>query len=468
MLKISVTLVKNNSGFVVLFAQPAPSSTIDTKGMNPDRRRVQRWFYWGLALSLVLLLAGWWVGSAHTLAIPGGRLIALSRLFGLFATYTILLEILLMSRIPFIEEHFDLHETIDLHRWNGYGILVSIVAHTIFVVLGYAAPGHAGLWHVFVIMNTQYEDVLIATLGTLIFLAATALSVNIARKRLPYQWWWFSHLTLYGAVVLVTPHQLKTGGDFIGHFWYTAYWYMWYIAVFGLLAYYRFLRPLWLMARYRFRVQRIVPEANNIYSVYVSGRDIDLFRFQPGQYATWWVLAAGMWWQGHPFSFSGPPGGQLLRFTVKASGDFSRKLARLRPGTPIAIDGPRGSFTASRAYGADNVVLVAGGIGVAPYLSAIGTLLDEGKSVTLLYAARTRQDVSFVRELASLQQEGLQVEVYLQDKGKLIDGEVLANYLGGSTVVYLCGPDGMSRSLAQALKRLGLPKWAIVTERFAY
>jgi predicted ferric reductase len=434
--------------------------------MYPERRTNQRLLYWGLGISLTLLLAGWWAGSASTLLIPGGRLIALSRLFGLLATYTILLEILLMCRTPFIEENFDLHETIDLHHWNGYGILLSIIAHTVFVVLGYAAPGHTGLWRQFVLLNTQYEDVLIATIGTIIFFIATFLSLKIARKKLPHELWFITHLTLYAAVILVTPHQLKTGGDFIGHFWYTTYWYMWYIGVFGALAYYRFLRPMSYAARYQFRIQQVVAEANNIYSVYVTGRNIDHFRFKSGQYATWWILAPGMWWQGHPFSFSGPPGEEFIRFTIKVSGDFTKQLARLQPGARIIVDGPRGSFTSDRAYGANRVLLIAGGIGVAPYLSTIEALLTSGKRVTLLYSARSRKDISFGHELTALREQGLRVQIFLQ--GRQIDEATLQPYAQPGTVVYLCGPDGMSHALTRTLKRLGVSKAAIVTERFAY
>lgn len=436
--------------------------------MDYARRRTQQLFYGGIIASLALLWGGWWSGSVHELAVPGGRLVMWSRLFGLLATYCILLEVLLMSRAPFIERHFDLHETIDLHRLTGYGILFSVVAHVVFVTLGYAAPGHVGLWHQFVMFNTQFEDIFIATLGTLLFFVATALSVQVARKRLPHEWWWLMHLSLYGAILFVTLHQVKTGGDFLGHFWFTAYWYAWYIGVFGLLAYYRFCRPLLSSLRHRFRVERVTQEARGVYSVYISGRHVEDFQFQPGQYATWWLLAPGMWWQGHPFSFSGPAGQRLLRFTAKVSGDFSGRLDSLRPGTPVIIDGPRGGFTASRAARASNVLLVAGGIGVAPYVPIIWELLAAGKTVTLLYAARTPQDVAFASELRVLEQRGLRVQTFMSEQGQYITDGVLAPYIQPGTVAYICGPDGMSRALAGGLNRLGLPKRAIVTERFAY
>ena len=432
------------------------------------RRIRQRLFYGGLFASLALLLAGWWLGSAQTLLIPGGRLIALGRLFGLLATYTILLEVLLMSRVPFFEETFDLHETVDLHRWNGYGILFSLTAHAVFITLGYAAPGHVGLWHQFVLLNTQYEDVLIATLGTIIFLAATSLSVGAMRRKLPHEVWFAAHLTLYVAILMTTLHQLKTGGDFIGHFWFTAYWYMWYIGVVGLLVWYRFGRPLLHALRYQFRVERVVPEGRNTYSVYVSGRNLTRFTFRAGQYATWWLLAPGMWWQSHPFSFSGQPGQPLLRFTVKGLGDFSTKIRAIRPGTRLIIDGPRGAFTTERADDANNVLLIAGGIGVGPYLSTIGNLLDAGKTVTLLYAVADAADISFRDELRALRARGLRLELFVSTDGRRVDENSLAPHVGPGTVAYICGPDGMSRSLTRTLRQLGMPKQAIATERFAY
>lgn len=436
--------------------------------MLRERRMNQRLFYGGLIASLILLLAGWWAGSGHLLSIPGGRLVVLGRLFGLLATYAILLEIFLMSRSPFIEKNFDLHEIVDLHRLNGYGILAGIAAHVVFITLGYATPGHAGLWHQFVFLNVNYEDVFIATLGTLLFFAAGALSMRVARNRLPYELWFFSHLLMYGAVVMVTLHQLKTGGDFIGHFWFTAYWYMGYIGVFGAVAWYRFLRPAALTFLHDFRIARVEHEANDIYSVYITGRNIKRFHFKPGQYATWWILTPGAWWQGHPFSFSSMPGEPYLRFTAKTSGDFTQTLAGLKPGTRVAIDGPRGSFTIDRASDAAQVVLVAGGIGVAPYLAAIDALLRAGKSVTLLYAARSPADVSFSNELLSLKQRGLRVQIFTKNRGKRIDGRVLQTYARPGTVVYVCGPDSMSRSLTNILRQLGLPRHAIITERFAY
>jgi len=436
--------------------------------MNPERRTNQRWFYAGLTITLGLLAWGWWAGSAGTLGIPGGRLIGLSRLFGLLATYCILLEVLLMARVPFFERNFDLHDMVDLHRWNGYAILTTISAHLVFVTMGYAAPGHTGLWQQFVQLNVQYQDVFKATLGTSIFVAATALSLQIIRKHLRYELWFWAHLTLYGGILLTALHQPATGGDFVGHFWFTAYWYMWFIAAFGLLAWYRFLLPIVNAWRYQFTVEAVMPEANNVYSVYVSGKNIERFRFEPGQYATWWILAPGMWWQGHPFSFSDPPGQHMLRFTVKASGDFTRHMAGLQPGTRLAIDGPRGSFTTDRAYLADKVVLIAGGIGITPYVSTMQTLLNQGKSVTLLYAVRARADVAFQKELLALQQQGLRVKLFLNEDGQTIDHTALAPFVQANTALYVCGPDGMSRGLTRILRQLGVPRHSIITERFAF
>ncbi len=436
--------------------------------MHLSRRGRQSIFYWGLGITLVLLVVGWAVNSAHTLTLPGGRLIALSRLFGLLATYCILLEVLLMSRTPYFEENFDLQEMVDLHRWNGYGILASISAHTVFVTMGYAAPGHVGLWHQFLLLNTSYQDVFKATAGTIIFFVATFLSLRVARKYVPYELWFYMHLTLYAAILLTTLHQLATGGDFINHYWFTAYWYMWYIGVFGVLLWYRILRVGALTWRYDFRVRAVTKEAEQIYSVYVDGNHIERFTFKPGQYATWRIITPKLWWQAHPFSFSSNPGDNTLRFTAKVFGSYTAELKQLQRGARVFIDGPRGSFTADRAANTDNVLLIAGGIGITPYMPMIRALLAKGKGVTLLYAARNPEQVSFARELAALQRQGLRAAFYLDNVSGNINEAILKPYLSPGILVYMCGPDAMTRSLARQLRSLGVSKHSLVTERFAY
>jgi ferredoxin-NADP reductase len=237
--------------------------------------------------------------------------------------------------------------------------------------------------------------------------------------------------------------------------------------VFGLVAYYRALRPLYLFAKHRFAVERVEQEAADVYSVYITGRGIGAFAYQPGQYAAWWIMARGLWWQAHPFSFSSRPGQGTMRFTVKAKGDFTAKLPSVAPGTPVIIDGPRGSFIGSRVL-SGKVLLIAGGIGITPYLSAIERLLAQGKEVTLLYAVRQRQNFAFAPELRALQRKGLRLEVYVSERSQAIDRGVLARFAPADTTVFICGPDRMLHGITGMLRQLGFNKDAIITERFAF
>jgi predicted ferric reductase len=178
-------------------------------------------------------------------------------------------------------------------------------------------------------------------------------------------------------------------------------------------------------------------------------------------------MAPGLWWEAHPFSFSSAPGRSTIRFTVKASGDFTSKLPSIAPGTPIIIDGPRGSFIGNRVT-SDKVLLIAGGIGITPYLPAIEQLLARGKEVTLLYAARRKQDVAFLPEIRSLQRKGLHFKLCLSERHAALDRDMLARFTPAGTTVFICGPDRMLYGLSRTLRELGFPEDAIITERFAF
>lgn len=433
-----------------------------------ERRTLRRRFYVAIAVTLGILFIGWWMGSMSHLTSFNSRMVALERLFGLLAGWNVVLEIILMSRIPFIEYAFDLQDINDLHRLNGYALLVTISAHLAFLLVAYADALHISLWMQFLaFLGTAYEDVLWAFIGTLIFIVAGVLSVRAIRSRVRYEWWYLIHLTIYFGIALTFLHQIKLGGDFIASFWFAAYWYALYILSFVLWLWYRFARPFWLMWVYRFAVQSVEKTARDIYSITITGRTIRNFEYRAGQYATWRFLTPSLWYEAHPFSFSSTPGSDTLRMTIKASPDLIRRIVALKPGSPVMIDGPRGNFTADRTE-TPQAVLVAGGIGITPFLSNIRHLLNQGKKVSLLYAVRSVEDIVFRDELQRLEAMGLRINCFIDDHNQRITEDIVKKVASPNATVYICGPDGMSRALVKQFKRHGVPERQIITERFAY
>jgi predicted ferric reductase len=347
-------------------------------------------------------------------------------------------------------------------------MLATISGHVIFLVLGYALPTNFGLWNQFFIFNTQYEDVFLATVGTIIFFVASSLSIRAVRTKMRYEVWLLTHVTVYLAIALTFLHQINTGGDFVHNFWFTAFWYALYILAFVLWLRYRLFQPVLLALTHDFKVASITMTAQHTYSVTLTGKDVESFQFAPGQYSTWRFLSSNLWFEAHPFSISSVAGSKTLRFTVKASPSLTERIAQVQIGTRVIVDGPRGSFTSERAAETDNVLLIAGGIGVAPYLSTIDALINEGKKVTLLYSARTDADIAFRDELIALQARGVIIRVYLNEKNQSITPEILKNAIKDDSVVYICGPDSMSHAFTATLRDMGLSKKNIITERFAF
>jgi ferredoxin-NADP reductase len=105
---------------------------------------------------------------------------------------------------------------------------------------------------------------------------------------------------------------------------------MW-LGSFGALVTGRFVMPLWRNAYHRFRVGAVIPEADNVVSVYVTGRHLDKLSAQAGQFCIWRFPGHNHWWLANPFSLSAAPNGRWLRLTAKAAGATSAR-PRSAPG----------------------------------------------------------------------------------------------------------------------------------------
>ena len=117
----------------------------------------------------------------------------------------------------------------------------------------------------------------------------------------------------------------------------------------------------------------------------MGGHRLDELRAEPGQYFRWRFLTPGTWRSAHPFSLSAPPAHDSFRLTVAARGDGTHALQSIEPGTRVVAEGPYGILTERRRTRRD-VVLIAGGVGIAPMRALFETLsIPPGGDVLLLY-----------------------------------------------------------------------------------
>lgn len=191
--------------------------------------------------------------------------------------------------------------------------------------------------------------------------------------------------------------------------------------------------------------------------------------FSPGQFSMLYAFAAGE----VPISVSGGLADRgRVTHTVRAVGSVSRVICASEPGDSLGVRGPFGSaWPLAEAEGGD-VVVVAGGLGLAPLRSAMRHLVanrDRYGAAILLYGARSPSEVLFEAELDSWRQSEIEVEVTVDSAPPGYPGRVglvtelipAAGFRGDDTTALVCGPEVMMRFGAAALRGRGVPSDAI-------
>ncbi len=434
-------------------------------------------------LSLIVVTALWMSnGGVQQLAAGGPDSISsLGRWTGLIASDLLLLQVLLMARVPLIERAFGQDRLARWHRWTGFTSFHLMLAHIVLITFGYAAAARfnvfAELWD----MIVTYPAMLLATAGTILLIMVVVTSLRAARRRLRYESWHLLHLYAYLGAGLALPHQLWTGADFVSSVGAQAYWWTLYALCAGAVVLYRLALPAWRNWRHRLQVSHVVAEGPGLTSVYLRGRRLDRLPVRAGQFFQWRFLHGPGWSRAHPYSLSASPRLGLLRITVKDLGDGSSQIATLRPGTRALIEGPYGKLTAE-AYRGGPVVMIACGIGITPLLALLADLPYRPGEATLLYRARSVEETAFARELEwYANQRGVRVVHLLgprasdtswlpRDWGVHGDVPVLRHLAPkiARSHVYICGPQEWMESATAAVVGAGVPRSRIHTEKFAW
>jgi predicted ferric reductase len=421
----------------------------------------------GLGVTIALAVTA---ESAGSLRGPGGIAIALGRLSGLLAAYAMVVVVLLVARMPPLERAIGQDRLVAWHRRLGPWPLYLLLVHAVLITVGYARQAHDGVLHQFGQLLLTYPGILAATAGAILLFAAGVTSYRLARRRLAYETWWSVHLYTYLALFLSFSHQVDTGASFVGHpvarAWWTALW----LGTLAVVLAARIGLPVWRSLRHRVRVVGATSEAPGVVSILLRGRRLDRLPVAGGQFFHWRFLRRGLWWQAHPYSLSAAPSGDLLRITVKDLGDHSGALAHLAPATPVAIEGPYGTFTADTAE-RDATLLIGAGVGVAPILALLHELPAEN-DVTVLLRASRHHELVLREEVADevRRRGGRAVELVGPRDRVRLDAGTLRQLVPDvrRRDVYVCGPDALARGVAHELRRVGVPKRRIHFESFTF
>ena len=427
----------------------------------------------GIYAGAVGVLVLWWSNAEPTTGL-GDWLTEVGRITGLLAGYLVVVLLALMARIPALERGIGSDR---LARWHGLGgryTVTLVVLHALTITWGYAVTANTGVIEQGATLVLTYPDMLMATVGGLLFVAIGVTSARAARRRLRYETWHFIHFYTYLAIALSFAHQFSTGKDFVDNPSVRIAWGTLYVVVGALVVWFRFLGPLRLAFRHQLRVTDVVRESDDIVSIYMTGVRLYQLAAEPGQFFRWRILARGLWYSANPYSLSAPVHPELIRITVRLAGDHSQALAAVGPGTWVFPEGPYGAFTSGKQT-RRKVLLLGGGVGVTPLRTLFETLPVAPGDLTMIYRASRAADVIFRDEFEVLAaQAGHAVHFVVGSRSELghdpLDSWHLTTLLPDLVEhdVYLCGPPGMVASALRGLREAGVPERRIHLESFEF
>lgn len=367
----------------------------------------------------------------------------------------------------------DFLATNKIHRLLGKYGFVFFVLHPVVLIIDFELRG-------FSLLNLSFAnayDTFIA-FGKIAFALLIVIFITSVFLRNTISWrsWKRIHFLNYIILPLIFFHSVNVGTAFANR-GLELYWYLLFF-VFIIATLYRLLFQLGF-TKYRYQVRAVVPVTYNTNTLVLAPLARRLLP-KRGQFI---YLQLNKFGEAHPFTVShfDETSGELS-ITPKASGAFSTKLQETKPGQEVLIDGPYGVFTEEAYSTSRPIILIAGGIGITPFLRFIEYFQanqDKFKRIYLFYGNKSENDIAFrdvidtigrnsnfkvVHVLSGAEAVGIGIE-----KG-FISVELIKKYVKEDLKFYdffVCGPPVMMEKLEEAFVIEGLDMKNIYTEKFS-
>ncbi|MCE8015780.1 iron reductase [Halomonas sp. MCCC 1A17488] len=399
---------------------------------------------------------------------------------GMVAVVAMAVQFVTSGRFDRVSRHLGIDKIMAFHKIAAWWVLVAVVLHPLFYVLPtwLDAPALGRERLAVYLTSPHYRSGVVAWAAFALLLATSLL-----REKLPwrYETWRATHLPLGVLAVAGSLHHAFAAGRFTSASPLPPIWLATGVAVaavVGVLYGWRWFK----LHRHPWRLASVSRVADRMWQLHVEpAPGTPPLIYRAGQFVWLTVGRRRFPLLDHPFSLSDSPLDPGTRLIIKEVGDFTSTVGALVPGTPIGLDGPYGEFVLEGSD-AEAVILIAGGVGIAPIMGLLRDILARGerRPVRLAYAvgapanfacldeieaARTRLDLH-VLLLSESSPPDYRGEVGRLDRQRLttlLEGLDLAR-----SVVLMCGPGGMVTAVSDALLDVGMPMRRILYERFDY
>ncbi len=391
---------------------------------------------------------------------------SLGQIAGLVGMAMFSVSLILGARLKFLDKYFcGLDKVYQNHHIVGAVSFSLLLFHPLFLVVRHIQISlrDAALFFM------PSRDLAVGYGITSLFLMIV-LMVMTFYIQLKYQRWKLSHKFLVLVFIFAVLHSFYVASDISRDSILRVY-------ILGLVAiglgagFWRAFLHKYFNQNFDYEIIKINALNSGILEIEMAPKDKKI-KYEGGQFifvsfASWGVSA-----ESHPFSISSSPAAENLRIAVKALGDFTTEMKKLKAGDKVSVEGPFGGFSYKNAL-SKNQIWIAGGIGITPFLSMAGDLkIDDGYKVDLYYGVNAPEEAVFSDALfktSSVNKNFKAINWYSNESGRL-NGEIISELSRGlrDKDIFLCGPPMFMKSLNEQFGKMGIKKNRIYWENFNF
>lgn len=391
------------------------------------------------------------------------RLYDTGRLLALLGFVLILFQYVLSLKSRWLEKGIGLDKLFGMHKKYGLIAFILIILHPSFIFLSERIQGH----------GTPLNIVKMIGLFTFLVLTVGVSAAILSEKlHLKYETWKRIHRLGYAVFPLGFLHSFLFGSTLqvsvLRVFWLMLL--LIYMLVLLHRAWHRY-----HIRRHPYRVTSVTKETHDIWTLFFEGEQP---RFRPGQFMIVQLFKKGKLSEPHPFTLSSSPTRPNLCVSAKSVGDFTASIRNTKKGDLAFLDGPYGIFSFLN-YDSENIVFIAGGIGITPFISMLRYIWDRKlkKNIILIWGNKTEKDILFRKELDEMMgsMPSLKIVYVLSrqpdwpgENGR-VDSVKIKKYVKDikNSHIFICGPPGMMYGIEKKIRDMGVSRKQIHTERFA-